>query len=353
MKKIILGVVGILVILVLIVVFKKAPIDPESFSPSEPEELSGVLTPNTLLQNAELLALGKIHGPEEVAVDQMGRVYGGTEDGKIMRVETDGSVNTFADTEGRPLGMKFDQAGNLIVCDSYKGLLSIDPRGEIRVLATEAGGVPFKFADALDISREGIIYFTDASYKYGQSDYLYDLLEAKPHGRFISYDPRTFQAEVLLEDLYFANGVALSQEQDFALINETYRYQITRYWLKGPRAGTHEIFMENLPGFPDNISRSSKGTFWLALYTIRNEAADKMHPFPSRKSLLSKLPKALWPKPHPYGLVLELDEQGNILQSLHDPDGEHLKEITSAQEYGGFLYLGSLHNDRIGKYKVP
>ena len=47
------------------------------------------------------------------------------------------------------------------------------------------------------------------------------------------------------------------------------------------------------------------------------------------------------------------DEQGKITQSLHEPTGNHLKEITSAREYGGYLYLGSLHNDRIGKYKLP
>jgi hypothetical protein len=68
---------------------------------------------------------------------------------------------------------------------------------------------------------------------------------------------------------------------------------------------------------------------------------------------MSKLPKAFWPKPKPYGFVLALDENGKIIQSLHEPTGNHLKEITSAREYGGYLYLGSLQNDRIGKYKLP
>jgi sugar lactone lactonase YvrE len=265
----------------------------------------------------------------------------------------DGKLKTFAETKGRPLGIQFDKNKNLIVCDSYKGLLSINPRGKIKVLATSADGVPFKFTDALDISSDGTIYFTDASSKYGQNEYLYDLLESKPHGRFLGYDPATGQTKVLLKNLYFANGVALSQQEDFVLINETYRYRIVRYWLKGAKAGKHEIFIDNLPGFPDNISSNHKGTFWLALFTVRNEAVDKLHPSPFLKAQMSKLPKALWPKPKPYGLVLALDEQGKITQSLHEPTGKHLKEITSAREYGGYLYLGSLHNDRIGKYKLP
>ncbi|MCK5134217.1 MAG: SMP-30/gluconolactonase/LRE family protein [Bacteroidales bacterium] len=165
--------------------------------------------------------MGKINGPEEVAVDSQGHVYGGTQDGKIMCLLPDGKLETFAETKGRPLGIQFDKNENLIVCDAYKGLLSINRQGKIKVLATSADGVPFKFTDALDISSDGIIYFTDASSKYVQNEYLYDLLESKPHGRFLSYDPATGQIKILLKNLYFANGVALSQQEDFVLINET------------------------------------------------------------------------------------------------------------------------------------
>ena len=353
MKKIIIGIAVVLLILILVFLLKPAPIDAVAFTPPDAPEFTGALAPNNLLQEAELLALGKVHGPEEIAVDGRGNVYGGLEDGKIIRLLPDGSLETFAETGGRPLGMKFDESGNLIVCDAYKGLLSIDPQGEIKTLASSVDGVPINFADALDISSEGVIYFSDASTRYELDDDLYGLLESKPYGRFLSYDPATGEVKVLLRDLYFANGVALSADEDFVLINETYRYRITRYWLTGPDSGTHEIFIDNLPGFPDNISVNQKGNFWLALFTIRNESADKLHPSPFRKNLLSKVPPALWPKPNPYGLVLELDAQGNIIQSLHDPTGEYLKGITSAQEYGGYLYLGSLNNDRIGKYKVP
>ena len=41
-------------------------------------------------------------------------------------------------------------------------------------------------------------------------------------------------------------------------------YRIQKYWLKGPKAGTSEIIMDNLPGFPDNISSNGKGIYWVA-----------------------------------------------------------------------------------------
>ena len=36
-------------------------------------------------------------------------------------------------------------------------------------------------------------------------------------------------------------------------------YRIQKYWLCGDKAGTAEIFIENLPGFPDNVSSNEKG----------------------------------------------------------------------------------------------
>ncbi len=331
---------------------KKAPVDPVAYHPPPKPEMTGAYAPNAELKKAELLALGKVEGPEDTAVDAKGRVYGGTRDGKVIRVLESGEVETFARTGGRPLGMMFDRKGNLIVCDADKGLLSIDGKGMIALLADSAGGVPFRFTDDLDIARDGTIYFTDASSKFRQSEYLFDLLEARPHGRFLSYDPRTGRTRVLLDGLYFANGVALSRNEDFALVNETYRYRVMRYWLKGPKSGTSDIFIDNLPGFPDNISSNRKGTFWLALFTVRNDIMDRLHPHPFLKKQMSKLPRFLWPKPAPYGLVLALDEGGSVRRSLHDPDGTHLKIITSAKEHRGHLYIGSLDCDRIGKYRL-
>ncbi len=79
---------------------------------------------------------------------------------------------------------------------------------------------------------------------------------------------------------------------------------------------------------------------------------DAIHPYPFLKNLISKLPKLFWPKPKSYGLVISFNEKGKIIQSLQDPKGEYLKEITSVIEHEGYLYMGSLHGDRIGKYKL-
>ena len=327
------------------------PVDSEAYYPPPPPPLTGVLTPNDRLQSAELMGLGELIGAEDVAVDNRGRIYGGTSDGRILRVDGN-QVEIFADTKGRPLGLHFDARGHLIVCDAVKGLLAINREGDVRTLLTEAEGVPLGFADDLDIAADGTIYFSDASTRYHVHDYLLDCLEARPYGRLIRFDPQTGMIEVLLKHLYFANGVALSQNETFVLVNETYRYRVTRYWLKGPRQGEHDVFIDNLPGFPDGISGNRGGTFWVAMFTVRNRLLDGLHPHPWAKNVIARLPRALWPKPQTYGLVLALDESGRITQSLHDPAGEHLHTVTSVEEHNGFIYCGSLTNDRIGRLRV-
>ena len=347
---------GLLVLLIaaaaLYLAITPSPIDPLAWQAPTAPAMTGVLEPNDTLMKAELLGRGQLHGPEDTAVDARGRVYAGLHDGRIVRLEADGSVTPFADTRGRPLGMDFDAAGKLIVADAYKGLLSIDPQGQIQVLTSEAEGLPFKFTDDLDIASDGTIYFSDASSRFAQPDYLLDLLEARPHGRLLSYHPGSGETRVLLKDLYFANGVALSADEDFVLVHETYRYRISRYWLKGDKAGSRDVFIDNLPGLPDNLQGDRAGTFWVALPTPRKADADFLHRHPWLKAQLAKLPRALWPKAIPYGFAIALNEQGEIVRSLHDTSGTHLRMVTSVKPVGDYLYFGSLDNDRIGRLKI-
>lgn len=328
-----------------------SPIDSVAYEAPRSLELNGPLAPNEALRSARLVGEDRLVGAEDVAVDAAGRLYTGTEDGRIVRVTLalDGReiLEPQADTGGRPLGLRFGPAGRtLFVADARKGLLAVDETGGIEPLATQAGGVPFGFTDDLDVAPDGTIYFSDASSRFGVDEYLHDLLEARPHGRLLRYDPKAEgdKVSILLDGLYFANGVALAGDQSFVLVNETYRYQIRRYWLKGPKAGTSDLFVKDLPGFPDNLARDpATGGFWVALYTVRNPALDFLHPRPWLKNQLAKLPRFLWPKPEPYGLVLALDGQGRIVESLHDPGGESVRTVTSVEPHEGKLYLGSLH----------
>ena len=65
-------------------------------------------------------------GPEDVVVDEAGRVVTGVDDGRVLRVGPDGRVEVVADTGGRPLGIELLGDDRLLVCDARRGLLAVD-----------------------------------------------------------------------------------------------------------------------------------------------------------------------------------------------------------------------------------
>ena len=318
------------------------PIDSVAWTPPAAPVLEGPWSPNEALRAATKLHEALPAGPEDVEVFPDGTVWAGTAAGGIYRIPPGGEPALVVDTGGHPLGMDRAPDGTLIVCDAYKGLLRVHDDGRLEVLTTEAEGVPFRFTDDVAVAKDGTIYFSDASSKYEQPDYPLDLLESRPYGRLLAYDPTTKETRVLLRDLHFANGVALDADERFLLVNETWRYRVQRYWLQGPKAGTAEMFIENLPGMPDGIARNPRGTFWVALYTVRKPILDAIHDKPLVKELIPKLPRSMWPKPIRYGLAAELDGDGRVVRSVHDPGGQTVLEVTSVEEHEGALYLGTL-----------
>jgi sugar lactone lactonase YvrE len=80
-----------------------------------------------------------------------------------------------------------------------------------------------RLANAVVEASDGSVYFSDASTKFENDKWVLDLLEAKPYGRLLKYDPITRKTTVLLDGLWFANGVALSPREDYIVICETWK----------------------------------------------------------------------------------------------------------------------------------
>lgn len=334
--------------------FWPVAVTPEVWHPEKKPELTGKYAVNNRLKAVTEIGKGAGIGAEDVDLDSQGRIYGSFADGRILRFDPDGSNEIeFANTKGRPLGMEFDPKGNLIIADAKKGLLSLSPQGELTVLSTQTEGNRFGFTDDVDVANDGKIYFSDASDRYNIENYLIDLIEHTPNGKLLVYNPDDNTTKVLLSNLYFANGVAVSPDLSFVLVVETSSYRVKKYWLKGNKQGTSEIIVDNLPGFPDGISSNGKGIFWLAIAYPRNIYLDRFADRPFIRKILLRLPDFLRPKPKNYGFVLGIDENGKVIYNLQDPSPESFSPITSVEEVDGMLYLGSLTYDAIGKIKVP
>jgi sugar lactone lactonase YvrE len=339
------------VLLVAYLLVWPVPIDPVAWSPPPAPAPVGPYAPNDALTRGRRLLDGIGHGPEDVAFDAEGRLYTGFEDGRIFRMTLpDGEPELCAETGGRPLGMVFDAAGNLVVADGRRGLLTVAPGSKVEVLATAAGGVPFGLTDDLDIAPDGTVYFTDASWKFGYGEDRVDLLEHGGCGRFMAYDPVSGEVRVLLDGLQFANGVAVARDGSFVLVAETGAYRIRRYWLAGPRAGTEEVFIDNLPGFPDNINLTEDGRLWVALPSPRVAAVDRLAPHPFLRKVVMRLPEALQPDAIRHGFALAVDAGGRPLASLQDPGGT-VAIVTTVMERDSRIYLGSYREASL--WEVP
>jgi sugar lactone lactonase YvrE len=342
------------VVLVLYLFLWPVPIDPQVWEPAPAPGLVGDYALNSVLEGLDLYGTPNSQGPEDVAVDAEGRVYVGVEEGLILRYQADGSdPQVFANTEGRPLGLDFDNDGNLIVADAVKGLLSVDPEGAVKVLCTKAGLHPFRFADDVDVDSQNVAWFSDASFKFGPAAHaMEEALESAPNGRLVKYDINTGECEVVLDDLFFANGVAVSPDDSYVLVNETMRYRVKRVFVRGPRAGETEILIDNLPGFPDGISTGTNGVFWLAIFAPRNALLDTAGPKPWLRKLIYRIPPALQPKPERHPFILGLDADGKVVHNLQDSKGIEFAKSTSAEEAGDWLYVGSLTEPKWGRIPV-
>ncbi len=344
--------VGIVGAILLYLLFWPVPVKPVKWAPPQAPKLEGDFNVNQILSQVERLPVGGL-GPEDVIFDGQGRLYAGLEDGRIVRMRRDGSgLETFANTGGRPLGLAFDADGNLIIADADNGLLLMDPAGQLRVLTDSFKGRKLVFTNHVDVAGDGAIYFSESSDRFTFHDYVSDFLESRANGRLLAYDPAKNETRLVLADLYFANGVAVSPDHSYVLVAEGGRYRIRRLWLAGAKAGETELFIENLPGFPDNLHCNGRDLYWLALISPRKSIVDGIAGRPFLRKLIYRLPDALKPAPDQHGFVLGLNHDGEVVHNLQDSSGS-FAETSGAIEHEGMLYIGSLSGDVIGCLPVP
>ncbi|KAK8716864.1 hypothetical protein V6N13_044157 [Hibiscus sabdariffa] len=297
-----------------------------------------------ILQGAEHLGAGKFQGPEDFAYDSTSQViYTGNGDGWIKRVWLNGSagemvVEDWVNTGGRPLGIALGLNNELIVADAYKGLLNVSRDGAVKVLADETDGVKLKLTDGVDVAKDGTVYFTDASYKYSLHQFFQDLMEGRPYGRLISYDPISKRTDVLLADLYFPNGVAVSPHQDSVIFCETAMRRCRKYYIQGNKKGQVEKFIDNLPGLVDNIEYDG-GHYWIALPTENTGFWDLALRYPMVRKAAAVAERWLGrPGMEKNGGVLCVDVNGKPIAHFQDVG---LSMVTIGIKIKNHLYLGS------------
>ena len=335
------------------------PIEAQSWHPAPAPAYTGPFAVNTKLAGPHRIELRGERGPEHVLVGPDDNLYVGVASGRILCVSEDGAVQrVLADTGGRPLGLAFDRAGNLIVADALRGLLSIAPDGKQTVLVAVGADAPLSFPNAVVVARDGMVYVTDSSQRFAaarwgstQEAALLDIMEQSATGRVLAFYPAAGDLRVVASGLSLANGIALSDDEQSLLVSESGRYRVWRIDVSAQGVNLKlggkgaRILLDNLPGYPDNLMRGRDGRIWLGLAGPRN-ASDAVAGYPFLRELVLRLPRRLLPQPASYGHVLAFREDGTIVEDLQDPSGR-APVITGLTETARRRYLQSVDDGAI------
>jgi ribose transport system permease protein len=324
----------------------------------------GPFEQNDKLRDVALIGLGRIEAPEDVILDRHDNLYAGSRHGDVIRFLAPDyeTMEVFAHIGGQPLGMAFDRKDNLYICIGGMGLYRIAPDGAVekatdetnRSLRSVNDDSRLRLADDLDITDNGLIFFSEATTRYEMDEWPIDGLEGRGNGRIICYDTNTGRTHTAIRGLKFPNGICVASDGQSILFAETFGCSVKRYWFDGPKKGAIEVVMDNLPGYPDNINLASDGNYWLALVGMRSPSLDLAWKMPGFRTRMAKrVPVDEWLFPNiNTGCVVKFNEKGEILDSFWDLKGVNHPMITSMREHRGYLYLGGIANNRIGRYKL-
>ena len=337
-------------LIALVVLPQWAPVTAVSWTPPYNPGLTGMFATNQALAAITEVPVGT--APEHVACDAQGRLYTSLDGGAVLRSDTQGQWLELGNTAGRPLGLRPDGQSGLWIADSMAGLLHMDGNGDINLLANDLDGVPLRFIDDLDVDSNGRIWFSDASQRFDYAQVALDFFEGSRTGRLLRYNPATQQTDVMMDGLFFANGVTLGPNEDYVLVTETGMGRVHRLWLKGEKAGQKDVFIDELPGTPDNIRYDGEDTFWIAMPSLR-ASLDALATLPRLRALLSYLPIPwLEAAAQPASFVIGVNLEGKVVHNLQDQDNA-FHYITGATPCGNTLYLGSLETEAIGIMSKP
>jgi ribose transport system permease protein len=323
-------------------------------------QAGSVWTVNRRLTDAPPIGIGQIEGAEDCAIDAEGRLYCGDRRGWIWRFPAEETSNgaVFARTGGAPLGHAWDVDGSLIVAVGGIGVMRVRPDGSTEVVANRVprrllslrDDSALRFADDLDVAPDGSIYVSDFSTRTNLTEYMNEFVESRPNGRVVRIDPDG-TTEVVVKNYLFPNGICTTHDGQSILIASTGLFRVDRLWISGPKQGQLEPVMQNLPGYPDNINRSSDGNYWMAFLAMRTPVSDLLMKYPGvRRRMTKELPSDDWVVPQlNVSCVVKFTDRGEILKVLWDGSLENYPMVTSINEHDGRLYLCGIHNNRIGR----
>ncbi len=137
-------------------------------------------------------------------------------------------------------GSRSTREGRIVTCVAGMGLVRVTLKGDVELLTDQTersffsiqDDTTIRMADDLDIAADGTIYFTDATKRYDIADWGLDLLEGRPNGRLLSFEPKSRTTRTVCDNLIFPNGVCLTHDGRHLLVASTWTCSILIFDLR-------------------------------------------------------------------------------------------------------------------------
>lgn len=331
------------------------PIRSEDFNVEKAPKLNEKALLENKLQYSQQLSLKGFYGAEDILVTDSGVLYAGVHDGsfkngKLIRINLDKSIDIIYESSHWIAGLEWVKGSsqNLYALVLGIGVVEINiTNGNHVELITQIKNKKILIPNDIALDSAGNIYFTVTSFvdEFSMDNAMKMVLEQKSKGGIFKYDVVKKKVSQIHSGGVFLNGIEVSNDDSYLLFVETGKYRVYKLWLTGNKTKQKEVFIDNLEGIPNGISKSSDGHYWLGFSSSRNSDLDTLHKFPFLKTVVFNLPNFLKPKLQSFGMVMKLSAHGEVITRLYDKTGETVGEATSVVESNNHLYFGG---DRSG-----
>lgn len=335
---------------------------PESAPNRAIPTLDGGLTPNDRLD--EFTSVTALADVEDV-VSETARTVLVTAGNALWRVDvTSGTKTVVAELPGKGLGLARDVdgvGGGILVCVAGAGLLRVSSDGGLEPLVVQSGA-PCD-GDLMSVVAVGTdIYVTRCSTTTPAADWARDLMSKGRTGALLKVLPGG-HLEPVVDGLAWAYGACVLGHE--ILVAESWNHRILAY---SPQTGKTRTVRDRLPGYPARLHESGPSicVALLALRTYLVEFVLREDQF--RQRMLAEIPMqdwirpALrttntvreplqlggarhlgetkpWAPPRSYGLVVEMDADGDFVRSFHSRPGKHRHGTLAALAHGDRLVV--------------
>lgn len=333
--------------------------------------MDGNMSPNDALERCAEVGVFDAP-PDDMAFDADGVLHVSTGERVLRQTDRPGEWEDVVTLRGQVGGLAFHPDGRLLACVAGEGLALISA-GETTWLR-EAGGQALDCLTSVCVGVDGTIFLTQGSCETVLENWVVDLMQKNASGLLIRYDPTAAKAEILLRRLAYPAGVVMTRDEQHILYSEAWTHTLT---LCDRDGSMRKKIVRNFPGYPSRLAPDGKDGYWVCLFGARTHLVELvLNDTDFRTSMMAEIDPAhwiapslratgsykeplqgggikklgvikAWAPPRSYGLVMRINSEGDIIESLHSRVGGKCHGITSVLPYADGVFVLSKGHQRL------